>query len=128
MRPLRSLILDGMLTWVVKSVALALLGVGVATVGVGGHRAYGFIGVALGLVLVATASLFARAWARWLGFAVFAAAWAAMTTVYSQRGPGGSVLIASDVNGYLWLYGGAVVIVIMALVPRTLIEGRDVPA
>jgi hypothetical protein len=117
-----------MLKWVVQSVALALLGVGVATVGVGAHRAYGFVGVALGLLLVVTASVFARAWARWLGYAVFASAWAAMTMVYAQRGPGNSVLIASDTNGYLWLYGGALVIVLVALVPRTLLEGRDVTA
>lgn len=117
-----------MLKRVIQLVALTLLGVGVATVGVGGHRAYGFIGVALGLILVATAGIFARAWARWLGYSVFAAAWAAMTMVYAQRGPGNSVLIASDTNGYLWLYGGALVIVAVALIPRFLLEGRDVQA
>lgn len=126
--PRRSLILDGMLKWVVLLVALALLGVGVATVGVGAHRAYGYIGVALGLILVVTASLFARAWGRWLGYAVFAAAWAAMTTVYAQRGPADSILIAADNQGYLWLYGGAIAIVAVALVPRRVIEGRDVTA
>lgn len=117
-----------MLKRVVQWVALTLVGVGVATVGVGAHRAYGYVGLALALILLATAGVFARAWARWLGFAVFATAWTAMTTVYAQRGPGDSILIANDVHGYAWIFGGAIVMVVVAMIPVTLLEGRDVQA
>lgn len=117
-----------MVKTVTKIVAAALLGAVVATVGVGAHRAYGYIGISLGLLLVAVAGIFTRAWARWIGFAAYAVAWLAMTLVYAQRGPGNSVLIAGDLHGALWLYGGVLVLILTACVPRRWLEGRDVQA
>ena len=109
-----------------RAAALALLGAVVATVGVGAHRAYGYIGVALGLLLVATAGVFARAWGRWLGFAAYAVGWVVLTLIYAQTGPGNSILVAADANGLLWIWGGSIVLVLIALAPRRWLEGRGV--
>ncbi len=115
-----------MVRTVARIVALALAGVVVATVGVGAHRALGYLGLALALLLVAVGGVFARAWGRWLGFAGYATGWAAMTMVYAQVGPARSILIADDAHGRWWLFGGTALVVLLAFVPRRLIEGRDV--
>ena len=118
-----------MVRTILVTVALAVLGVVVATVGVGAHRAFGYVGLGLGLLLVATAGIFARAWGRWLGFFAYAVGWVVLTLIYAQRGPTGSVLIAGDTNnGQLWVYGGALLIVLVAFIPRRWLEGRNVEA
>ena len=109
-----------------RAAALALLGAVVATVGVGAHRAFGYVGVALGLLLVATAGVFARAWGRWLGYASYALGWVVLTLLYAQTGPGNSILVAADANGLLWIWGGSIVLVLIALAPRRWLEGRRI--
>jgi hypothetical protein len=117
-----------MVRTIARLLALVLAGVIVATVGVGAHRALGYVGIGLALALVGIAGTFARAWGRWSGYAAYATSWAVMTIVYAQVGPARSVLIANDAHGYLWLYGGTAVIVLVALIPRRWLEGRDVAA
>lgn len=117
-----------MLRTVARIVALLLGGALVATAGVGAHRALGYWGLALAILCVATAGVFARAWGRWAGYLAYAAGWFVMTMVYAQRGSGNSVLIAGDAYGYGWLLGGSVVISALAFIPRSLLEGRDVAA
>lgn len=102
---------------------LALMGVVVAGVGAASHRAYGWIGVALCLLMVATASVFARAWKGLGGLAAFGALWAAATMVLAMVGPGGSILIEQDAVGLTWVYGGAGIIALTAIPPRRLFEG-----
>jgi hypothetical protein len=109
-----------------KIIALILTGVIVATVGVGAHRALGYLGLSLALILVAVVGVFARTWGRWAGYAAYAGAWVAMTLVYKQQGPGNSRLIWPDAHGALWLYGGTAVIVLVALIPRRWLEGGHV--
>jgi hypothetical protein len=111
-----------------RLLALILAGIIVASVGVGAHRALGYLGIVLALTLVLIAGIFARAWGRWAGFAAYAGAWAVMTIIYAQVGPARSVLIANDAHGYLWLYGGTAIIIVVALIPRRWLEGRDVAA
>jgi hypothetical protein len=115
-----------MVRTIAKVIALSLAGVIVATVGVGAHRALGYVGVTLALVLVAVAGVFARTWARFAGYTAYAAGWFVATAVYNQQGPGNSRLIWPDAHGAVWLYGAAVVLVLIALVPRRWLEGRDV--
>ena len=117
-----------MVRTIARILALLIAGVVVATVGVGAHRALGYVGVSLGLILVAIAGIFARTWARWIGYAAYAGSWALMTMIYAQVGPSRSVLIADDLHGYLWLYGGSLVIILVALIPRRWLEGSDVAA
>lgn len=107
-------------------VALALLGFIVATVGVGAHRSLGYGGAVMGVVAVALVGVFAKAWQAWSGFIAYAIAWGVMAMVYASTGPGGSILVADDARGRLWLYGGMVAISIVAAVPRSVIVGRDV--
>ena len=107
--------------------ALILAGVVVATIGSGGYRSMGYLGVVFALVLVASGGLFAKAWQGWTGFGGYAAAWVLATFFFAQRGPGGSVLIpADDLKASLWVYGGAVVMSIVAAIPPSALVGRDV--
>ncbi|MBC7298110.1 MAG: hypothetical protein H5T82_04375 [Demequina sp.] len=115
-----------MLVRVLSVSALALLGVAVTTVGVGAHRSLGYFGAILGILIVLLVGVFAKAWQGWSGFIAYAVAWGVMAMVYASQGPGGSILVAADVRGKLWLYGGVAAVAIVAAVPRTVIVGRDV--
>jgi hypothetical protein len=115
-----------MLVRVLSVAALALLGVVVATVGVGAHRSLGYGGAVIGIVLVALVGVFAKAWQAWSGFIAYAIAWGLMAMVYASTGPGGSILVADDVRGRLWLFGGTTAVAMVAAVPRSLFVGRDV--
>ncbi|WP_042215089.1 hypothetical protein [Demequina mangrovi] len=102
--------------------AIAVLGALVALVGAGSHRAYGWFGVTAGLLLVAAASTFSRAWRAYAGLSIFAAAWVILTSLLATAGPGGSApLILSDARGLTWVYGGAIVVVVVGLLPRRLL-------
>jgi hypothetical protein len=115
-----------MLKRAVNWVALGVLGALVATIGAGAHRASGFLGVSLALALVATAGLFAKAWESWTGFVVYAALWGAATVVFAGEGPANSVLVQDDLRGRLWIFGGTVMISLVAAVPRFVLVGSRV--
>ncbi len=115
-----------MLARVLSVTALALLGVIAATVGVGAHRSLGYAGAISGILIVLLVGVFAKAWQAWSGFIAYAVAWGTMAMVYASTGPGGSILVADDARGRLWLYGGVVAVAIVAAVPRNVIVGRDV--
>lgn len=106
--------------------ALGLLGALVATVGAGSHRSTGYLGVSLALVLVACAGTFAKAWQSWGGFISFASLWVGSTMFFAGEGPGQSMLVADDLKGHLWVYGGAGLIALVAALPRFVLVGRDV--
>ena len=107
-------------------VALALLGFTVATVGAGAHRSLGYAGVAIALLVVALVGVFAKVWQAWPGFIAYAVGWGVMTMIYASTGPGGSILIAADLHGYLWLYGGSGVVAMVAAIPRSVWVGHSV--
>lgn len=115
-----------MLVRVLSVTALALLGVIVATVGVGAHRSLGYAGAIIGVLIVLLVGVFAKAWQGWSGFIAYAVAWGAMAMIYASKGPGESILVAADARGQLWLYGGVLALAIVAAVPRYVIVGRDV--
>ena len=115
-----------MLVRVMSVAALALLGVVVATVGVGAHRSLGYGGATIGILIVVLVGVFAKAWQAWSGFIAYAIAWGLAAMVYASTGPGGSILVADDVRGRLWLFGGTAAVAMVAAVPRSVIVGRDV--
>lgn len=115
-----------MLMRVLSVAALALLGVVVASVGVGAHRSLGYGGAIVGVVVVLLAGAFAKTWRAWSGFIAYAVAWGAMAIVYVSTGPGGSILVADDLRGRLWLFGGGAAVAIVAAAPRSVFVGRDV--
>ena len=105
---------------------LLVSGAIVATVGSVAYRSIPPFGVALAIVMVALAAVFARAWLSWTGLGLFAAVWMSVTFVWTLAGPGGSVLIAADTLGYAWLAGGVIAIVVAALLPKKLLVGEHV--
>jgi hypothetical protein len=106
--------------------ALGVLGALVAVIGAGSHRSAGYLGIVLALALVASAGIFAKAWESWAGFIAYASLWAAGTVYFGSKGPGNSVLVADDLKGLLWIYGGTTVMAIVAGIPRFVLVGRDV--
>jgi len=123
---LGSPILDTMLKRALYVLVLGVLGALVAAIGAGSHRSTGYLGVALALTLVACAGLFAKAWQSWEGFIAFASLWVGATVFFAGTGPGQSTLVADDLKGHLWVYGGAVVLSVIAALPRFVLVGRDV--
>ena len=114
----------GTMTRTIGSYAvIAALGAIVALVGGGAHRSYAWIGLSLCLLLVAVASVFARAWHGYVGLAVLASVWFTMTGVLAGEGPGGSALIPTDALGLAWVIGAAIVMGLTAMVPRRWLVG-----
>lgn len=119
--------MDTMLKRALGLVALALMGVIVATIGSGGYRSLGYVGAALAVLMVGAGALFAKTWHSWLGFGAYAAGWLAATYFFTRRGPGGSVLVpADDLRASIWIYGGAAIIALVAAIPPFVLTGRDV--
>lgn len=106
----------------------AILGVIVALVGGVAHRSIPPFGAILCVLLVLTAAVFVRSWARWLGLISFAVPYIGITAIFTQEGPGGSLLIAGDGLGYAWLFGGTAAIVIASILPARLLGGGLPPA
>ncbi|NYI42267.1 DUF6113 family protein [Demequina lutea] len=115
-----------MLKRAVSVLALGLLGALVAAIGAGSHRSTGYLGVGLVLALIACAGVFAKVWQSWNGYVAFASLWVGVTVFFYSTGPGQSQLISGDLKDQLWVYGGAVVLSIVAAVPRFVFVGRDV--
>lgn len=102
---------------------IAGLGALTAVIGAGAHRSYGWVGLALCLLLVATASVFSRAWRGLAGLIAMAVPWTALTLILALEGPAGSVLIAQDALGLTWTYGGAAIIAVVAALPGRILVG-----
>lgn len=95
-----------------------LLGLVVASVGTVMHRALPPWGLVLGLFVVLSAAVFARAWEGLTGSVAFAGAWFLTVLVLWQVGPGGDILVP-DLGpwGTIWILGGAVASGLPALAP-----------
>lgn len=106
--------------------ALAL-GVVVAVVGTGIHRASQPWGLVLALVIVASAGALVRAWTGWSGMLALALGVFTTVAVLAGRGPGGDVLVALDAIGIVW-YAGAAVIGLAALLPGRWFSTRPLGA
>ena len=102
---------------VLASLVAFAAGALVALVGGVAHRSmpWGLVGC---IALVLAGALFMRAWRHWLALAVFAGAWVGVTTMLALEGPGGSFLIMDDALGQAWLWGGALALIVVAVVPR----------
>ena len=105
---------------------LAVLGGLIGLMGTVSHRSLGYVGLVIALAAIASSSLLAKAWQGWWGFAAYATGWAATVMALAQVGPGGSVLIAGDLKGQIWVYGGAAVVALVAMIPPFVLTGRDV--
>lgn len=105
--------------------AAAAFGAGlvVGVVGTVMHRAIQPWGLVLALALLLTATLTARAWAGWFGYAGIVGGTFLATRVLSGAGPGGDVLVpGGDLWGPAWVVGFLVVVAVVAVVPRRWVE------
>lgn len=95
----------------------AVLGVVVAAVGTGIHRANPPWGIVLALLIVFSAAVLARAWARRSGVLALGTTVVLTILAMGRLGPGGDVIIAAQPVGYVWLASG-VVVAAVGLLPR----------
>lgn len=102
-----------------------LLGVAVGAIGTVMHRSMPPWGLVLGLVVVLSAGVFARAWEEWRGSAAYAAGWLATVLTLWQVGPGGDILVpAIGPWGNVWILGGVVVLALPVVAPSRWFEDR----
>lgn len=106
-------------------VVILIGGIVTASVSAVAYRSIPPIGLIGCVVMVLLASLFARAWLDWNGFATYTLTWLAVTFVWALEGPAGSVLIAQDALGVGWLVGAVIAIIIASVIPRKFLVGDD---
>ena len=108
--------------------ALGLLGLAVGAIGTGGHRFEPYWGSVMVLALVLAAGTFARAWMSWPGLWTFSLTWiATVLGLYFIRASGDSIVILGDTLGKVWFFGGSIMAVLPAFIPRGLVaEGAHV--
>lgn len=108
-----------------RAVGVIALGLAVGFVGTGIHRANQPVGLILALSIAASAGVLARAWTRWPGVVLLAAAVLAVLLVVNFVRPGGDVVIAAQPVGYAW-FGSALVVLATLLLPRRWFSERPI--
>ena len=101
-----------------RVIGAALLGVVMATVGTGIHRVNPPWGITLALLIVFSAAVLARAWARRSGVIALGVAVVLGVLAMGRLGPGGDVIIAAQPVGYAWLLASVVAVAAVGLLPR----------
>ena len=118
-----------------RGVACALVGALVGLVGTVAHRAHllgvdlprgAGRGIVLALLTVLAAATLARAWGGMAGLLGFGIGWVVVVQLLSVGGPGGGVLVPSEPVGYVWIYGGMLVVAAAAFLPRSWFSDRPV--
>jgi hypothetical protein len=116
---------------VARGVVCAVVGVIVGVVGTVAHRAQVLgldlpLGLVLAMLAVLAAGVLSRAWGGLGGLLGYGIGWVAVVQLLSLEGPGGDVLVPSEPVGYVWIYGGLVVVAAVAFLPRTWFSDRPV--
>ncbi len=93
------------------------VGAVIGIVGTGIHRWREPWGLVAALVIVLVGGALGRAWTGWVGVFAVGMGVAAATGLLGTSGPGGDVIVAAQPIGYVW-FGGAVVVVLAAFLPR----------
>lgn len=117
-----------------RGVACALVGVLVGLVGTVAHRAHLLMdlpggvgaGIVLALLAVLAAGILSRAWGGLAGLLGLGIGWVVVVQLLSLEGPGGDVLVPSEPVGYVWIYGGLLVVAAVAFLPRSWFSDRPV--
>lgn len=110
--------MSAMLARIGRLLACLLLGVVVGGVGTVMHRSVAPWGLVLGLFVLVSAGLFARAWEGWGGTGALAAGWYLAVMTMWVEGPGGDVLVpALGPWGTLWILGGTAALAAPLLAP-----------
>jgi hypothetical protein len=91
-----------------RAVGLVVLAAGCGIAGSFVHRWASPLGVVLTIGAAAGVFLFARRWSRSrVGIGAVSAAWLLPVLLLAQRRPEGDLVIAGDVVGMVFLFGGA---------------------
>ncbi len=115
---------------VVGRMLLALaLGVVAAVLGTVSHRTTWSdlpVGLVLALALTASTAVVCRAWSGVGALLACGAGWITAAQVLAVVGPGGDVLVPAQPVGLVWTYGGLLVFLGAAFLPRSWFSDRPV--
>ena len=100
-----------------------LLGVVVALVGTGVHRANQPWGLVLAYLTVVSAAVLARAWARRTAMTAFGLGLLAVVLAMAYWRPGGDVLVTDEPIGYAWI-AAPLLVGVVALLPARMFSDR----
>lgn len=100
----------------------AALGLVVGVLGTVAHRTqwHGVpAGLVLALVVTLSTAVLCRAWSDVGALLAAGAGWVVAVQVLSLPGPGGDVLVPAQPVGMVWTYGGMLMFVVAAFLPRS---------
>lgn len=105
-----------------RAVLALLLGAAVGVIGTVAHRAE-WAGLPTGLLmalgLTLSTAVLCRAWSGTATLLAAGAGWLVAVQVLAATGPGGDVLVPAQAVGYVWTYGGLLLVGVTAFLPRT---------
>ncbi len=117
-----------------RVLASVALGAGAGVLGTVSHRTTWYDlpgGVVVAMALTLAVAVVCRAWSGLGALLACGAGWLVAVQVLSVVGPGGDVLVPAQAVGLWWTYGGLVVLVVAAFLPRSWFSdrpaGRRVP-
>jgi hypothetical protein len=84
------------------------------------------VGLVLALALTASTAVVCRAWSGVGALLVCGAGWLIAAQVLAIGGPGGDVLVPAQAVGLVWTYGGILVFLVVAFLPRSWFSDRPV--
>lgn len=111
---------------VLSLAACLLVGAVVGVLGTLGHRSVPPWGLVTALVVLLAAATWVRATVGPVAVMGYAVGWVVAVQVLAAGGPGGDVLVLADTTGYVWAYGGLVVVLAGLALPRTWFAERPV--
>jgi hypothetical protein len=115
-----------------RAVLALLLGAAVGVIGTVAHRAEWAglpTGLLMALVLTLSTAVLCRAWSGTVTLLAAGVGWLVAVQVLAASGPGGDVLVPAQAVGYVWTYGGLVLVAAVAFLPRSwFVDDVDVAA
>lgn len=110
-----------------RTLASVALGVVAGVLGTVTHRTTWYdlpVGLAVGMALTVSVAVVCRAWSGFGALLACGAGWLVAVQVLAVTGPGGDVLVPAQPVGLWWTYGGLVVLVVAAFLPRSWFTDR----
>lgn len=103
------------------------LGAAVGVLGTVAHRTQWHdlpLGIVLALAITLSTAVLCRAWAGLGPLLAAGAGWVVAVQVLAVAGPGGDVLVPAQAVGLVWTYGGLVMFLVAAFLPRSWFSDR----
>ncbi|MFC8597847.1 DUF6113 family protein [Isoptericola sp. NPDC057191] len=110
-----------------RAVLALALGAVVGVLGTVAHRTQWHdlpLGIVLALAITLSTAVLCRAWAGLGPLLAAGAGWVVAVQALSVAGPGGDVLVPAQAVGLVWTYGGLLMFLVGAFLPRSWFTDR----